>query len=123
VLVRQRPAGVVNAHLWEFPNVEVGLKSPSSATRQALETELGGALEAMTPLLTVKHSITRYRITLEAYLGRLTGKHLHARAGTWVKRRELEQLPFTSAHRRLLETWRNAELKIVRETNASRPSG
>ena len=23
-LVRQRPAGVVNAHLWEFPNVETG---------------------------------------------------------------------------------------------------
>ena len=22
-LVRQRPAGVVNAHLWEFPNVEI----------------------------------------------------------------------------------------------------
>ena len=22
-LVRQRPAGIVNAHLWEFPNVEI----------------------------------------------------------------------------------------------------
>ncbi len=25
-LVRQRPAGIVNAHLWEFPNVEVGAR-------------------------------------------------------------------------------------------------
>ena len=25
-LVRQRPAGVVNAHLWEFPNVEIGAR-------------------------------------------------------------------------------------------------
>jgi len=33
-LVRQRPAGVVNAHLWEFPNVEIH-PNPSSSGRQS----------------------------------------------------------------------------------------
>ena len=37
-LVRQRPAGVVNAHLWEFPNVEVapGDSDVTSAARKVL---------------------------------------------------------------------------------------
>ena len=34
-LVRQRPAGVVNAHLWEFPNVEI----PSANLRAAAKSE------------------------------------------------------------------------------------
>jgi A/G-specific adenine glycosylase len=102
VLVRQRPAGVVNGHLWEFPNVEVSLKAQIGETQQQLEAELGCPLGMLTPLTTVKHSITRYRMTLEAFRGELNGLKIHARAGAWVKKSALEQLPFTSAHRRVL---------------------
>ena len=64
-LVRQRPAGVVNAHLWEFPNVEL---SPEDADlKRAARRALGVRPEKLERLGTVKHSITRYRITLEAY--------------------------------------------------------
>jgi A/G-specific adenine glycosylase len=104
VLVRQRPSGVVNGHLWEFPNVEVALQASPSAIRQTLESELGCQLAVVTPLVTVKHTITRYRITLEAFGAEANGTKLHARAGTWVKKNALEQLPFTSAHRRVLST-------------------
>ena len=34
-LVRQRPAGVVNAHLWEFPNVEVNGTKPDDAAKSS----------------------------------------------------------------------------------------
>ena len=34
-LVRQRPAGVVNAHLWEFPNVEIAPSQGSSGRKSA----------------------------------------------------------------------------------------
>src|ERR1017187_9909387 len=69
-LVRQRPAGIVNAHLWEFPNVEVGarLYEPQRVVAEfnALRiTDLRS--EALPPLCKVKHSITRYRITLQAF--------------------------------------------------------
>ncbi len=67
-LVRQRPAEVVNAHLWEFPNVEVNgarLDMP-----RIFKSEFGDVPEKLSPLATVKHSITRYRITLEAFLVR-----------------------------------------------------
>ena len=65
-LVQQRPAGVVNAHLWEFPNVEVEADATNLA---AHATKLLGAMPAqLNPLVMIKHSITRYRISLEAYL-------------------------------------------------------
>jgi A/G-specific adenine glycosylase len=108
ILVRQRPAGLVNGHLWEFPNVEVALKSSVAATRKHLEAELGCAISSLMPLATVKHTITRYRISLEAFRGQLNGTVPRAEVGKWIPKCELEHLPFTSAHRRILIAARQA---------------
>ena len=134
-LVRQRPAGVVNAHLWEFPNIEVGWEdsdikqaarrvgSSSSGAlagtnrlKAGLQTQLSGAVlrraarsvvgatpKVVWPLCTIKHSITRYRITLEAF--RVAGQFAVQRAsakGKWLTKRELQHLTFSSAHKRIL---------------------
>ena len=100
-LVRQRPTGVVNAHLWEFPNVEL---SPEDADlKQAAHRALGALPKELEPLGIVKHSITRYRITLEVY--QIVGDHadpVGAGHGRWLDRRRLSQLAFTSAHRQIL---------------------
>ena len=64
-LLRQRPVGVVNAHLWEFPNLE--LSPDDSDLERAARRVLMIRPKRLEPLGTVKHSITRYRITLEAY--------------------------------------------------------
>jgi A/G-specific adenine glycosylase len=91
----------VNAHLWEFPNVEL---SPEDADlKQAARRALGAQPKKLEPLGTVKHSITRYRITLEAY--RIVGDHvdpIRAGNGRWLDRNRLSQLAFTSAHRQIL---------------------
>src|SRR5436190_5884374 len=99
-LVRQRPAGSVNAHLWEFPNVELG--SNGSDPPSVAQTALGVPSTALTPLCTIKHSITRYRITLEAF--RVTGGLSDSanQPGRWVSSQQLIQLPFTSAHRKIV---------------------
>jgi adenine-specific DNA glycosylase len=102
-LVRQRPADVVNGHLWEFPNVELPLNSSSAAARQLLETELGCRLDVCSPFMTVKHTITRYRITLQAFRGQLNGTAPRDGAGQWVPKKRLDSLSFTGAHRRVLE--------------------
>jgi A/G-specific adenine glycosylase len=104
VLVRQRPAGVVNAHLWEFPNVELrpGNTSPQHAARHLLGIEPA----ALEPLCALRHSITRYRITLEAFLitERQAGPFSPvAIRGRWLNPRQLARLPFATAHRRILE--------------------
>ena len=113
LLVRQRPGGVVNAHLWEFPNVEIGLRlcEPSPAPAH----KLGFKLTGTKPLCTIKHSITRYRITLDAYRASFGGsssarpKILRRRgtlpsesSGVWLPPAQLRKLAFTAAHKKIL---------------------
>jgi A/G-specific adenine glycosylase len=98
LLVRQRPAGIVNAHLWEFPNVEANgakLDAPD-----VFKSEFGGGPEEISPLCTVKHSITRYRITLEAFLVRLTNSSAKS-DGAWKTPAQMRRLAFTAAHKKL----------------------
>jgi A/G-specific adenine glycosylase len=116
-LVRQRPAEVVNAHLWEFPNMEV--TSAKSDAREIFKGIFGTMPPEIQSLCTVKHSITRYRITLEAFrvhLGetssisphskrpksRTRGTHPFEKNGVWKTPSQMRQLAFTSAHRKVL---------------------
>jgi A/G-specific adenine glycosylase len=116
-LVRQRPEGVVNAHLWEFPNVELNGEplNPSAAARKLL----GFTPKDIKPLCTIKHSITRYRITVEAFRAeappalkvgkscRSAPSSRHARLARdetrWLSLSELHKLSFPSAHKKILK--------------------
>jgi A/G-specific adenine glycosylase len=97
-LVRQRPAHTVNAHLWEFPNREVTGAAEAAAT--VAKMELGFTPKKLAPLGTVKHSITRYRITLEAYIIPVA-KQPAGLVGSWQTVAELRALAFTAAHKKL----------------------
>ena len=103
VLVRQRPAGVVNAHLWEFPNVEIAEDNFDSA--KAARKAVGFVPKNLAALGTVKHTITRYRIKVQAFHGQFAGKKLPKGEGKWLGLDELDALPFTAAHRRILKLW------------------
>jgi A/G-specific adenine glycosylase len=143
-LVRQRPAGVVNAHLWEFPNVEIGarLSEPQHARWQNTAGKIpaiggtrrccgsgdprsesvadvaaqlfGSSPTSINHLCTVKHSITRYRITLEAFRvsfggsssarpknPRHRGTSPSENNGVWLTSAQFRPLAFTSAHKKL----------------------
>ena len=99
-LVRQRPVGVVNAHLWEFPNVELNGAplEPAAAAREAL----GFVPKGVKPLCTIKHTITRYRITVEAFSGG-TRVRPSTRQDKWLPLSDLHELSFPSAHKRILD--------------------
>src|SRR5208337_3661194 len=119
-LVRQRPAGVVNAHLWEFPNAE---SNGAKAGRNIFKSIFGTTPLALETLCTIKHSITRYRITLEAWrvsFGgassarpfkynkmRRRGTPPAEKIGTWKTPAQMQRLAFAAAHKRIL-----AELQI-----------
>jgi A/G-specific adenine glycosylase len=107
-LVRQRPAGLVNAHLWEFPNVE--LNDASANLQTAANLSLGFSPKSFEPLCTIKHSITRYRITLNAFAVNVTRRVSIAQNNErWLNLSELKKLSFPSAHRKILEKFsRNA---------------
>ena len=124
-LVRQRPAGIVNAHLWEFPNVEIAPNQSSSgcesahftlkniqsrltsaATNQWLDSEI---IRLAKPLCTVKHSITRYRITLEAFRVQIK-KSEKISGGIWLPHSQFDSLAFTAAHKKLASFAKNCIL-------------
>ena len=103
-LVRQRPAGVINGHLWEFPNVEL---LNGDDTNMALK-QFGVIPAQARPLCVVKHSITRYRITLTALAANLK-KESKVIEGTWKTPAQMHSLAFTSAHKKILKALRANE--------------
>jgi A/G-specific adenine glycosylase len=109
-LVRQRPPGVVNAHLWEFPNIEI---NGDTNINKIAKTALGFLPASLEQLQTLKHTITRYRITLDVFRGvaRNGGVSLSPSNGErarvrgishWLSLRDLRRLPFSSAHKKIL---------------------
>ncbi len=114
-LVRQRPAGVVNAHLWEFPNVEVN--GTKAGPGELFRAEFGTRPRELLPLCKVKHSITRYRITLEAW--RVTPGSSSSKAnGIWRSPAQMKRLAFASAHKKLASA---AALSILSGRDLFRP--
>lgn len=100
-LVRSRPTGIVNAGLWEFPNFEIPVK-----TKNLLGLPFPFKISGERPFFSVRHSITRYRILLEAFTAfRPAGKEVD---GLWKTMAEMNKLPFTSAHRKVLDAVRDA---------------
>jgi A/G-specific adenine glycosylase len=106
VLVRQRPESGINGRLWEFPNLEIDCGSdeaPAAIARRCL----GAAVRGLAPLCTIRHSITRYRIRLDAYQVRFAQAGSPPRmAGVWLKNLQLDEAPFASAHKKVLAAWR-----------------
>jgi len=99
-LVRQRPEGVVNAHLWEFPNVEVNADRLEPG--QTLAAQFGIAPTAFETLAEIRHSITRYRIIQKVFRAVVSGPKVPKLApGTWHTIEELKGLPLTAAHARI----------------------
>ena len=147
-LARQRPAGTINAHLWEFPNLEIHPNPSSSPAKRDQSTHhyrkknqsrltsaatvqkhnweivhaaksLGIEPATLQPLCAVKHSITRYRITLEAFRVHLGGRSYTSphpkramsgtritrpseKNGVWLTTVQLRKLAFTAAHKKIL---------------------
>ncbi len=101
-LVRQRPVGGINAQFWEFPNIELTPNSPP--LNETARTILNVTPIVLRPLCVIKHTITRYRITLDAYHASVKrSPRRTVDGGHWLTWDELQPLPFTSAHRKILK--------------------
>jgi len=95
-LVRQRQANVINAGLWEFPNVELAAEDSRIPPIEGFQFAA-----AENPLLTVRHSITRYRITLDVYRAEIVAGLKTQLSGEWVSKSRLHTLAFSSAHAKI----------------------
>lgn len=95
-LVCQRPAGIVNANLWEFPNLELR-ENETSPRHKSFKVPTGAA-----PFCTITHSITRYRITLDVFIAERSASG-QMPVGKWLRLADLRKLAFSSAHRKILD--------------------
>jgi A/G-specific adenine glycosylase len=98
------------AGLWQFPHVELEPREPARkklALVLAEHTGLSVSIDAH--LVTLRHSVTRYRITLEAYRGEAQGRLPRATVFKWCTPDQLESLALPAPHRKL------ANLIIQRE--------
>jgi A/G-specific adenine glycosylase len=98
-LVRQRPDGVVNQGLWEFPNVEI-TNGQAEQPREMAEKLLNVSLSSAESLCTIRHSITRYRIAVDVF--RADAKR-PSKSDEWLTREEIDARALTSAHRKILD--------------------
>src|SRR5262249_33440771 len=105
VLLAQRPEGGRWAGLWEFPHgpLRPGETHEDCATR--LLGELAGLEGRVGPeLLTVRHGITRYQITMVCFEAAYAGGAFRSafyRRGLWLAPEELPAYPVSAPQRRL----------------------
>jgi A/G-specific adenine glycosylase len=107
VLLVQRGEAERWAGLWDFPRFAVSARSAEALCEELASGVLrltGLAIAPLGKLGTIKHGVTRFRITLECHearclaTGRLNG---HAAQSRWVKTDDLTNYPLSVPARRL----------------------
>lgn len=90
--------------LHQFPYLEYIDGSP----KELFEKEFGLKLHLVAVLDEVVHSFTRYRATLRPFLFQ-TEENCTKEPLTWVNRKRVGQLTFSSGHRSILKQWTHYE--------------
>lgn len=107
VLLVQRPAAAARwAKMWEFPHVELDAKETHEAAAErclrelvGIQADLGGEL------ITIRHGVTRFAITMVCLEARYAEGELRSafyQNGVWLAPAELTAYPVSSPQRRLL---------------------
>lgn len=93
--------------LWHFPEAEISQAAEPAAAASALAaTALAKAPRALGPCGQVSHTVTRYRIRVEAY--RFSSAAAAIAPWRWLEAAELKKMPLASAERQLLKLFEAA---------------
>jgi A/G-specific adenine glycosylase len=107
VLLARRPPQGRWAGMWEFPRAELrdGESAEEGAQRVALQLT-GMTAELGPELLTIRHGVTRYRITLVCFEAASVSGEFSSpfyRQALWLTPRQLARYPVSAPQRRLAE--------------------
>ena len=107
VLLRQRPKGERWEGMWDFPRFELTSEGPLFVRDELIakvREQTGVAIEPGCVLKTIKHGVTRFRITLDCYEARPAGGRLRSTAERpvrWTPLGELLHLPLSVSARKI----------------------
>jgi A/G-specific adenine glycosylase len=105
VLVRQCGAKERWAGLWDFPRFEIVSEGPLFIRDELIakvREQTGITAEPGNLLTTIKHGVTRYRITLDCYGAHFKAGRLAAdQPIRWIRPAELTELPLSTTGRKL----------------------
>ena len=107
ILLRQCPEGQRWAGLWDFPRFELQSEGPLFVRDELVHKVRAqtGVVVRPGPLLkTIKHGVTRHRITLQCYTARyLSGRISRRRGGNlhWTRPAQLDAFPLSTTGRKL----------------------
>jgi A/G-specific adenine glycosylase len=109
VLLRQRAKGERWEAMWDFPRFELESEGPLFV-RDELVTKVreltGVTIQPGALLKTLKHGVTRFRITLDCYEAHHTGGRVRsttAKPVRWTPVTELSELPLSVTARKIAE--------------------
>lgn len=92
------------AGLWDFPRFALDAEGPLFAAEEIVakvRTQTGITCSPGSLLKTIKHGVTRFRITLDCFDARYVGGRTNQ--ARWVVRSELAELPLSTTGRKLVE--------------------
>ncbi|MBL8825853.1 MAG: A/G-specific adenine glycosylase [Planctomycetaceae bacterium] len=106
VLVVCNPAGERWAGMWDFPRFELRGEGPTTVEQELaaqVAERTGIKVRLQRSFATLKHGVTRYRITLDAWLATARGGRLARNAWSprWVTMDELHELPLSTTARKI----------------------
>src|SRR5690606_18716402 len=107
LLVRQCGPEERWAGLWDFPRFGIEAEGPlfaESEIAQKLHAQTGIHARVGEQLTTIKHGVTRYRITLEVLRGRFQSGRLRRTPDAplrWIAPSELAELPLSTTGRKI----------------------
>ncbi|MEM9657392.1 MAG: A/G-specific adenine glycosylase [Planctomycetota bacterium] len=110
LLVRQCPEGERWAGLWDFPRFGVQSEAPATLREELIDKvrrQTGVAVEPGPLLKTIRHGVTRFRITLECYAAEFQSGRVRSTSENrvrWLSQRELDDLPLSATGRQIADS-------------------
>ena len=111
VLLLRRPEGERWAGLWDFPRYLVSAEHPAGLAQELADHvrhQLGITIEVGDQVATLRHGVTRFRITLDCYEARYRSTDGTAAAASsvetrWLRPEELAHYPLSTTGRKLCQ--------------------